>query len=174
MTDLSDKKIFISAIVAVARNGVIGSDNDLPWHLPEDLQYFKDMTLGKPIIMGRKTFDSVGKPLPKRRNIVVTRNQELRIDGADVVTTLDEAVAIAKEYCRTTGQDEIMVVGGEGVYTMALPILDRIYLTDIDASPDGDTYFPTLGEEWQEVSCRPPQQPSNPTFTFRILERVPA
>lgn len=138
----------LSLIVAAGKNNVIGVDNELPWRLSADLQYFKRTTLGKPVIMGRKTWESLGRPLPGRRNIVVSRNENYVAEGAETVTTLDAAIAgIAK------GTEEIMVIGGAQIYALALPMASRVYLTEVDAEVDGDAFFPVLPtEQWQEAS----------------------
>lgn len=134
----------ISLIVATGTNHGIGKNNQLLWHLPEDLKYFKRTTLEKPIIMGRSTFDSVGRPLPKRRNIVISRNTNLKIEGVEVVHSLDEAIQLVEN------EPEIMIVGGSEIYSLALPLADRVYLTLVNASPDADRFFPVLPSgEWE-------------------------
>lgn len=141
--------MLISLIVAAAQNGVIGRDNQLIWHLPDDLKQFKRLTTGHPIIMGRKTFDSIGKPLPNRTSIVITRNQDWQFEGVIVVNSVNEAV----EAARQTGTDEAFVIGGAEVYKMTLPVADKIYLTEVKAEFEGDAYFTIPNkEEWQEVS----------------------
>ncbi len=125
----------VSLIAAVARNGVIGRDNGLVWRLSSDLKRFKALTLGKPILMGRRTWDSIGRPLPGRRSLVLTRDRNLVIPGAEIVHSWDEAVAAA-------GPDELMVVGGAEIYALALPHADRLHLTEVEAAPDGDVHFP--------------------------------
>ena len=141
--------MLISLIAAVAQNGVIGREGGLPWRLPEDLKFFKATTLGKPIIMGRKTFDSIGKPLPGRRNIVLTRDPHWRAPGIDVAHDLDGALRIARD----SGADEAMIIGGADIYEMALPIARRIYLTRILREFDGDAQFPFIDPlEWTETA----------------------
>ena len=130
----------ISLIVAAATNNVIGRDGELPWHLSEDLKRFKRLTIGKPIIMGRLTYESIGKPLPDRRNIVISSRQGLKIDGCEVVASPDAAIEL------TVDDEEVMVIGGGGVYAQMLPMADRIYLTRVHAAVDGDTYIPDLVE----------------------------
>lgn len=127
----------ISLIVAHDNNRVIGYENAMPWHLPGDLQYFKEQTMGKPMIMGRKTFESIGRPLPGRRNIVITRNRDYEAEGIEVVYSLDEALQLAQ------GAEEIMIIGGQQIFTESLPIADRLYITHIDHEFVGDTYFPS-------------------------------
>ena len=126
----------ISLIVAHDTQHVIGKDNAMPWHLPGDLQYFKAQTMGKPVIMGRKTFESIGRPLPGRRNIVITRNEGYAAEGVEVVHSLQAALAL------TAAAPEQMVIGGEQIFTEALPLAERLYITHIDTSFDGDTFFP--------------------------------
>jgi len=138
---------FISLIVAAAENNAIGKNNQLLWHLPNDLRFFKQTTSGHPIIMGRKTYESVGKPLPNRRNIIVTRQSGYTVDGAEVVHSLEEALA------RCDG-DEVFIVGGADIYRQAMPIAKRIYLTRVHADVEGDSYFPELDDaEWTLVSA---------------------
>jgi dihydrofolate reductase len=140
-------------IVAAAQNRVIGRDNALPWYLPNDLKYFKKTTLGKPIIMGRKTYESIGKPLPGRTNIVITRQTDYQPDGVKVVHSVAEARDLAESVCLIDGQEEAMIMGGAEIYTLALPDADRLYLTEVHADVDGDAYFPEYDKtEWQEIS----------------------
>ena len=137
----------ISLIVAHDENRVIGYNNAMPWHLPGDLAYFKKTTMGKPMIMGRKTFESIGKALPGRTNIVITRDTSYQAEGIVVVHSFDEALALAKKEDK-----EIMVIGGEQIFKMALPVADILYVTLIQHEFNGDTYFPEYGPEWQKVS----------------------
>lgn len=137
--------MIVSAIVAIGQNNAIGKNNQLLWHLPNDLKHFKDITSGHTIIMGRKTFDSVGKPLPKRRNIIITR-QDISIEGAEVVHTIDEALALCH------GEEEVFIGGGAEIYKMAMPKTDRIYLTIVHQNFDADAYFPEIDQnEWKET-----------------------
>lgn len=143
--------MIVSLIVAVAENGVIGKDNQLPWHLPNDLKYFKNQTWGLPILMGRKTFDSIGKPLPGRQSIVITRSQDWQHEGVEVVHSVEEAVQKAE----TLGAKEIFVIGGAEIFATALPQANRIYRTRIHHSFEGDVFLPELNEsEWQLVRSR--------------------
>ena len=135
----------ITLIVAVADNGVIGRDNALPWHLPEDLKRFKRLTMGKPMIMGRKTFESIGKPLPGRRNIVVTRDTNYRRDGVEVVHGADEAIAV------TADVPEIMVIGGAELFRLFLPLAGRVHLTRVHAQVEGDVKWPEFSIGTWEV-----------------------
>lgn len=140
-------------IVAAAQNRVIGRENALPWYLPNDLKYFKQTTLGKPIIMGRKTYESIGKPLPGRTNIVITRQEDYQPEGVKVVHSVEEARDLAENVCLIDGQTEAMIMGGAEIYTLALPHADRLYLTEVHADVEGDAYFPEYDKsEWQEVS----------------------
>ena len=137
----------ISLVAAVARNGVIGRDNDLVWRLSSDLKRFKALTLGKPILMGRRTWDSIGRPLPGRRSLVLTRDRNLTLDGAEIVHSWEEAVAAA-------GSDELMVTGGAEIYALALPHADRLHLTEVEASPEGDVHFPAFDRSLFHVTLR--------------------
>ncbi len=156
-----------SIIVAIAKNHAIGKDNKLLWHLPNDLKHFKDVTSGHTVIMGRKTFDSVGKPLPRRRNIVVTR-QDISIEGCEVVKSIDAALAL----CAL--EEEVFIVGGAEIYRQALHLTDRIYLTIIDDEFDGDTFFPQLSPgEWHEKKREDfePDEKNKYSYAFITLER---
>jgi dihydrofolate reductase len=160
--------IFIALVVAMARNGVIGRDNGLPWgRLPEDLKHFKAATLGKPVLMGRKTYESIGKPLPGRTNFVLTRDRGWKADGVVAVHSLDEAL---------TG-DYVSGIGGAEIYRLLLPVANRIYLTRIDADVAGDTVFPPIDySEWVETGRRAfTADERNPyNMSFVTLERAPA
>lgn len=136
----------ISLIVAYDKNRVIGYNNSMPWYLPEDLKYFKETTMGKPMIMGRKTFESIGRVLPGRRSIVVTRNSDYSHEGIEVANSLEEAIKMAGDV------EEIMVLGGAQIFKASLPIADRLYITLIDEEFEGDTYFPEVGGEWKITS----------------------
>lgn len=136
----------ISIIVAVAQNGVIGGGNQLLWHISEDLQRFKRITSGHPVIMGRKTFESLGRPLPNRQNVVITRQQDYRPDGVTVVRSLEEAIALF------TAETEVFITGGGEIYRQALPLTDKVYLTVVCHDYEGDTHFPELDQaQWKEV-----------------------
>ncbi len=157
----------ISLISAVAKNGVIGRQNDLPWHLPDDFAFFKRKTSHHPIIMGRKSLESLGKPLPNRTNIVITRNTDFRADGVTVVHTLDDAIAEATKI----NQSEIFVIGGAEIYAIALPIATTLYLTEIDHAYEGDAYFPAFDKtDWQEVSRRPHPADERHAVAFDFVE----
>ena len=160
-------------VVARARNGVIGKDGAMPWHIPKDLKRFKRITVGKPVIMGRKTFESIGKPLPGRQNIVLTRDVGWRADGVTVAPNLAEAVAAAGLDPRARA-DGIMVIGGAQVYAEALPSATRIELTEIDAEPAGDTLLPAFDPaRWREVAREThPAEGDRPGFAFVTLVRA--
>ncbi len=159
----------VSMIVAASANNVIGAGGRLPWHLSEDLRRFKQITMGKPMIMGRATWESIGKALPGRHSIVLTRQRDYKADGADVVNSPEAALELARE------ADEVMIIGGGKVYEQLLPMTDRIYLTRIHAEVDGDTFFPELDEdEWRIVSSKPlPPNDERPySISFQTLERI--
>lgn len=159
----------ITQVVAMAENRVIGRDNALPWHLPADLAHFKKVTLGKPIIMGRKAHESIGRPLPGRHNIVMSRNPAYVAAGCTVVHSLEKAIAAAGDV------EEIAVIGGEEIYRLFLPITDRIHLTIVHAELEGDTRFPPLSEaDWRTVERieRPADERNPYALTFLELQRV--
>lgn len=158
----------IALIAAMGNNRVIGIDNRLPWYLPADFKHFKELTLGKPVLMGRRTFDSIGRPLPGRRNIVVTRDPNFRAEGVIVVTTLEEALAQAAP------APEIMVIGGASFYEQMLPRAQRLYLTFVHGDFEGDAYFPAWdGQQWKEVERQdyPADEAGNPSYSFVTLDR---
>ena len=163
--------MIISAIVAVDNNYAIGKDNQIPWYLPADLKYFKKKTIHHPVIMGRKTFQSIGRPLPKRPNIVLTRNPFFTANNIFIAYSLDEAIDIAKEH--TT--NEIFIIGGEKVYEMALPILQRLYITEVDTSTeDATAFFPMIHfEDWTLIeSVTHQKDEKNPfNYTFKVFEK---
>ncbi len=159
---------YITAVVAISSNYAIGKNNQLLWHLPNDLRHFKNITAGGTVIMGRKTFDSVGKPLPKRRNIVITR-QDIAIEGCEVVRSIDEAIAL----CKT--EDEVFIVGGAEIYRQAMPITNRIYLTIVHHSFDADTFFPEIDyKDWKETEREDHERDEKHAFnySFITLERI--
>ena len=163
----------ISMIAAMGKNRVIGLNNQMPWHLPADLQWFKKTTLGCPIIMGRKTYDSIGRPLPGRLNIILSRNKNLLIDGCSVVDSLEDALILAKK--ENNEQNEIFITGGAHLYNHFITDADRLYLTLIDEVFEGDTYFPDYTQyNWEEVN-RIENQPDekNPhAYSFVTLDRI--
>lgn len=145
----------VCIVAAMARNGVIGRDGGLPWRLPEDLKHFRRITLGKPLVMGRKTFDSIGRPLPGRTSLVVTRNANWRPPGAEVCPDPDRALARAREVAARDGVAEICVIGGGQIYAQTLAHADRLYLTEVALDVPGDTRFPVLNRaEWRTVERR--------------------
>ncbi len=166
--------MILSLIVAVAENGVIGRDGGLPWRLSSDLKTFRRLTMGKPLIMGRRTFDSIGKPLDGRDNIVVTRDPYFEVAGVSSCSTISEALTLARVLATTRGAGEIMVIGGAAVYDAVLPHADRIYLTQVHANPDGDRHFnmPDSGI-WNEVSreALPKGERDDHASTLMIYER---
>ena len=162
--------MLISLIAAVAENGVIGQDNELVWRLPDDFKYFKQTTSHHPVLMGRKTFESLGKPLPNRLNVVITRNSDYQPEGVLVVDSLEKAI----EEARKTGIFEAFVIGGAEIYRQAISSADRLYLTEVNASFEGDVRFPDFDKsEWQEISRRhhPVDERHAVAFDFVIWER---
>jgi len=159
----------LSMIVAHAENRIIGKDNDMPWHLPADLAYFKKTTLGKPIIMGRKTYESIGRPLPGRMNIVISRDENYHAEGVETVTSVESALALV------TDVEEVMVIGGGAIYQHCLDAADRLYITHIKASIEGDTQFPEYDSEneWKKVSSeiREPDEKNAYRLEFCVYER---
>jgi dihydrofolate reductase len=142
----------VALIAAVAENGVIGANNSIPWRLPSDFAYFKRMTVGKPLIMGRKTFDSIGKPLPERVNIVVSRRSGYQPEGVLVMNSLRAALEHAQTIAAADGAGEVMIGGGEAIYREAMPLADRLYISHVALSPEGDSFFPQIEPEvWQVV-----------------------
>ena len=162
----------LSIIVAAAKNGVIGRNNQLPWHLPQDLKYFKSVTLGKPVIMGRKTYESIGKPLPGRTNIVVTRNTVwFAADGLVVVNIFEQGLAEAQKVLGAAS-DEVMVIGGAEIYRSALHVADRIYLTRVGIAPAGDAFFEPLNEvEWRLNSAISGDENAPVKHEFLVYDR---
>lgn len=160
--------MIVSSIVAISENNAIGKDNQLLWRLPADLKHFKEITTGHPVIMGRKTYESVGRPLPNRRNILITRNTALQIEGVEVVNTLEQALALCE------GTEEVFIVGGAEIYKMAMPVTDQIFLTVVKGVFDADTFFPVLDPEvWKEteaVSFEPDEKNAY-GYTFSTLIR---
>ena len=154
----------ISLIVALARNRVIGRDNQLPWRLSADLQHFKGLTMGKPIVMGRKTHESIGRPLPGRANIVVTRDSGFSAEGCRVVHSIDEALVAAGDV------DEVMIMDGENLYSQLLPRADRLYLTEVQAEVSGDAWFPEFdATQWQELERESHRADENNEFDYDFV-----
>lgn len=169
-----DPLVPIAMIVAMAKNRVIGVEGKLPWYLPEDLKFFKRMTQAKPLVMGRKTYASIGKPLPNRLNIVVTRDPNFAAEGVRICHELPAALALADQQATIEAAEEIMVMGGGEIYRQALPHARRLYITEVDIDVDGDAVFPELSmEEWQEVQ-RVVGNPAEgqPQYDFVVYERI--
>lgn len=159
----------LSLVVACGLRNEIGKDGRMPWHLPADLQHFRAVTLGKPVIMGRRTFAVIGRPLPQRRNIVVTRNQEWRVAGCEPANSLDAALSLAAD------ASEVIIIGGGDIYRQALPRVQRIYLTRVHANFDADTFFPSLEPlQWRELGREDrPADARNPfKCSFILLQRM--
>jgi len=171
---LSNSTIRIAYVVAVARNGVIGAGGKLVWRIADDMKWFKKVTMGKPMVMGRKTFESIGKALPGRDNIVITRDQKFAAPDVRVVHTIDDALMLAYECAQARGADEICIIGGGEIYAQLLPRTDRIYLSKVDAEIAGNTYFPALDSaEWSETreSACAPSDKNQYACEFVILDR---
>lgn len=163
--------MLISFVVAAANNNVIGKDNRLLWNLPNDMKFFKNVTWGMPVIMGRKTFESLGKPLPGRKNIILSRQPGLRIEGAVVVKSIEDATFLVKEM----DVKEMMVIGGGEIFKMLFEKARRIYLTRVDASPEGDTYFPAISpSEWKLVSQKDHEADERHAYnySFQVWEKI--
>lgn len=158
----------ISIIVAMDRNRLIGCNNQLPWHLPADFAWFRQQTMGKPIVMGRKTFESIGRPLPGRTNIVLTRDTALSLDGVHCVDSLPAAMACSPE------APEVMIIGGSSIYELALPLAQRLYLTHVDGVFEGDAWFPPIDRQWRKVSTQHHLADDNNAYgcEFAIYERT--
>jgi dihydrofolate reductase len=159
--------MMLSVIAAVGRNRELGKNNTLLWNIPEDMAWFREKTKGHPVIMGRKTFESIGRPLPKRLNIVVTKNLQFYPDGVTVAHSLDKAIEKAKE----TRSSELFIIGGAHLYAQAVPIADKLYITEIDAAfPDADAFFPVYTSRFtKEIFTNTIQSSSGYTMTFKIL-----
>jgi dihydrofolate reductase len=165
------KQPIISAIVAMAENRAIGKGNQMPWHLPADLKHFKAITTGHPIIMGRKTFESIGKALPNRTNIVITRDAAFKADGCIVANSIEKGIKEATSHAT----DEIFVIGGAEIYKQSLPLIQRIYLTVVHKEFEGDAFFPQLEKnEWKEVGheTHPAEEVNVYSYSFLKLEKV--
>ncbi|MGF1697323.1 type 3 dihydrofolate reductase [Vibrio lamellibrachiae] len=159
--------MIISMIAAMADNRIIGKDNQMPWHLPADFAWFKRCTMGKPVIMGRKTYDSIGRPLPGRLNIVISRDANLKIEGVTTVTSIDSALTVAGDI------EEVMIIGGGAIYSACLEKANKLYVTYIDAQIDGDTQFPQWSSEFVETHAEQftADEKNAYNMTFTILER---
>lgn len=155
----------LSMIVAMAQNRMIGKDNKMPWHLPDDLKYFKSKTLNKPVVMGRKTFESIGsKPLPNRPNLIISRNPNFKPDGAQVFNSVEAALACLKDY------PEVMIMGGAQIYAQWIDRVDQLYITEVKASPEGDAFFPPIDHQaWYEDSREPHLADDRHAFAFDFV-----
>lgn len=157
-------------IAAMANNRIIGLDNKMPWHLPADLQHFKKVTMNKPVVMGRKTFESIGRPLPGRRNIIISRNSDYSAAGIEVVTSPEAAISLLCD------EEELMIIGGGNIYKQFLDIADTLYLTFIDVMAEGDTQFPDYENSatWQQVSCEQhiADEKNKHDYKFVTLDKV--
>lgn len=161
----------ISFVVAAANNNVIGKNNQLPWNLPNDMKFFKNITWGMPVVMGRKTFDSLGKPLPGRKNIILSRQKDWKAEGTVAVKSFDDAVLLVKEM----DVKEMMVIGGSEIFSMVFDKAKRIYLTRVDAEPEGDAYLPAINpKEWKLVSQKDHQADAKHAYnySFQVWERL--
>ncbi len=161
--------MIISIIAAMADNRVIGIDNQLPWRLPADMKWFRQQTIGKPVIMGRKTYDSIGKPLPKRRNIIISRDETLKIEACEVVNTTHAALQLCRD------EKEVMIIGGASFYKQTLPLADRLYLTLVHAEIKGDAWFPEINlNQWQEVERinHAADEVNAFDYSFLVLKRI--
>ncbi len=168
-------KPLLALIAAVAQNGCIGVGNKLPWYLPEDLRFFKRITTGKPVLMGRTTFESLGRPLPNRSNIVITRNPDFTAPaGVRVVHSLAEAIRVGEAVAHVDGGREVVVIGGAQIYAEALPQVERMYITEVEKSVDGDAFFPAWNRaEWREVAReRHRYEPAQLDYSFVVYERL--
>lgn len=173
MNDKKEKSpsgdLVVTLIVAISENNAIGKNNQLLWHLPADLKHFKEITSGHPIIMGRKTYDSIGRPLPNRRNLVITRQSDLTIANVEVVGSIAQAISLCN------AENEVFVIGGAEIYKQAIAFANKIYLTTVHENYEADVFFPTLKEsEWKEISKEYHQadEKNNVAYTFSTLERL--
>ena len=159
--------MIISMIAAMADNRIIGKDNQMPWYLPADFAWFKRCTMGKPVVMGRKTYESIGRPLPGRLNIVISRDETLEIKGVTTVTSLEQAIEVAGDV------KEIMIIGGGTIYAACLPMANKLYVTHIEAAIDGDTQFPDWGDEFKETYSEMYQADEKNAYNMRftVLEK---
>ena len=165
----------LALIVAASQNNVIGKNNQLPWYLPGDLQYFKAMTLGKPVIMGRKTFESIGKPLPGRDNIVISRQADYSAEGIKLVSSLAAAIELGESINLINGAEEVMIIGGAQIYAESLDLADRVYLTRVHRHVEGDAFFPEMEEDqWREIAREDVSaaEPNPFDFSYLVLDRI--
>lgn len=162
----------LSIIVAISTNNVIGTDNQLPWHLPADLQYFKSLTVDHPILMGRKTYDSIGRPLPKRTNIVITRDQSFHHDGLQITHSIDEAI----DFCRAKKFDEVFIIGGDTIYNQTIHLADKLYITRVETHiENGTAFFPLIDmNQWKLISseARKSDEKNTMDMIFEVYEKA--
>ncbi len=169
----SDNKVKISIIAAVAENGMIGNKGDIPWYLPSDFAFFKSVTIGKPIIMGRKTFDSIGKPLPKRTNIVISRDKGFSHDNIIVIDSLVGAIEKATKIAKEAKIDEIMIIGGANIYQQAMELADSLYISHVALSPEGDSLFPIIdAKQWQIKKEIAIEKSNKDSAKYKLLQYV--
>ncbi len=162
--------VSVVIVAAIAANNVIGADGDMPWRLSTDLKRFKSITMGKPVIMGRKTFESIGRPLPGRANIVVTRRQDYAPEGVETAASLEEAIRIGADRALSNGADTLCVVGGGEIYGLAMPLADRLHITHVLCEPDGDTVFPVINPElWAPVHEKRVEAGEKDTYPTRYV-----
>lgn len=166
--------MIISMVVAMGENSVIGRDGGLPWHIPGDLKLFKQTTMGKPIIMGRKTWESLGQPLPGRPHVVITRDRNYKATEAYVVHNLNQALSVAKDLAVALKEEEIMIIGGADIYRLAMAKAERLYLTEVALSPRGDAFFPDFDvDQWREISRTPyPSLDGAASYSLVIREKT--
>ncbi|HHX8655542.1 TPA: type 3 dihydrofolate reductase [Vibrio diabolicus] len=159
--------MIISMIAAMADNRIIGKDNQMPWHLPADFAWFKRCTIGKPVVMGRKTYESIGRPLPGRLNIFISRDETLKIEGVTTVTSIEQALDVAGDV------EEVMIIGGGAIYAACLPMANKLYVTHIEAAIDGDTQFPDWGDQFKETYSETYQADEKNAYNMRftVLEK---
>ncbi|HHF2852556.1 TPA: type 3 dihydrofolate reductase [Vibrio diabolicus] len=159
--------MIISMIAAMTDNRIIGKDNQMPWHLPADFAWFKRCTMGKPVVMGRKTYESIGRPLPGRLNIVISRDETLKIEGVTTVTSIEQALDVAGD------AEEVMIIGGGAIYAACLPMANKLYVTHIEAAIDGDTQFPDWGDQFKETYSETYQADEKNAYNMRftVLEK---
>ena len=152
----------ISLVVAASDNHAIGKDNQLLWHLPKDMRFFKNTTWALPILMGRKTFESIGKPLPNRRNIIITRNENYEVDGCEIVSSLEEAFLLTNNDC--------FIIGGGEIYKQSIEVADKIYLTLVDCEVNGDTFFPDIDSTWKKISRKDFESDEKNEYRYSFIE----
>ncbi len=164
----------LAIIAAVAENGCIGINNQLPWYLPEDLKYFRRLTTGGVVIMGRKTYESIGKPLPNRTNIVISRKAGYHPEGIKVASSLEDALDLAAQVSEINGIDDVFVIGGAQIYALALPLANRLYLTEVQKTVEGDAFFPPINSvQWREIGNEAHYyEPADTHYRFVVYERT--